>query len=794
MIIDISSEEVSVICQNLLLDYDLISGCFSLNIGQQIKLNDISISLDYVDQNQKKDNFSSLHANNSCLMNLPFSNSYGYGRMLMFRIESGQPVAFDLFFYFYEGFSGVEIEVFIHSTQKDALKLEQLFLLQAAKIEVEKKHGFGDWRLLDLGFQSCSPAGCRAISTRANCPVNSLVTDMYCNPSNLAKAKPGNHSLDWMGIFSAPNYRLGLSIGLIDLKERFNQVVVTRPDRRKSFQIDDIIPLDGIVIKPGEVVKSGRLSLLTDDPAHLAEDYFHRSALVMKPRTQPAPISCGCLGTLKSSVDHIDDYRQKAKKLTEKLPLQYWLMETEYLSEVEELKNFVDLTEESLGSKMGNAWPGKIGLQISPFIERKDSQLFKRHPQWFLISSNDVPVDAGLHPSRHEVFCALDTTNPEVQNYLKINFHQLHNQSGFEFFKLGYLYAASLPGKRFDPTCTRAGALRKGLEIIRQAVGQKTLLVGSSVPLGTGIGILDAIDVTPGMGSSWQDIDRRKMTHIRCDSSAESTLFNIGTRLLNQNHWWGIDSGTLALISNDGHFTEEELQSIITLKGIAGGISSFDCSQVSPDDLRIKQAQLLCPPASAIQTTPLNLFAREIPQVYWTRPDESDRILVAVFNWYNSIADIFLPLTQITNTKCHVFDFWKQRYQGIWEGEDIFCFVPAHSTFFLHLTPLTKTPRVVGSTLHITGGLEEIKAETFLEEEKRLQIELSLPGQRTGELYIYLPDPFQIKTAFSSKSLDYTSGLQEVNYSLQDKNIAKLQIQFTHCLNIMVDFATDDNQ
>lgn len=88
---------------------------------------------------------------------------------------------------------------------------------------------------------------------------------------------------------------------------------------------------------------------------------------------------------------------------------------------------------------------------------------------------------------------------PQVAAHLREVFDHLRGE-GFRYFKLDFLYAASIPG----PDRTEDEAIetyRYGLELIRKAVGEDAILVGCGAPLLPSLGLFDAMcigpDVTP---------------------------------------------------------------------------------------------------------------------------------------------------------------------------------------------------------------------------------------------------------------------------------------------------------
>ena len=80
----------------------------------------------------------------------------------------------------------------------------------------------------------------------------------------------------------------------------------------------------------------------------------------------------------------------------------------------------------------------------------------------------------------------------------------LTHRWGFGLLKLDFCYAGALPGRRYDPHATRAQALRRGLEVFRQAAGDETFLLGCGCPFGPAIGVVDAMRIGPDTAPAWE--------------------------------------------------------------------------------------------------------------------------------------------------------------------------------------------------------------------------------------------------------------------------------------------------
>ena len=137
------------------------------------------------------------------------------------------------------------------------------------------------------------------------------------------------------------------------------------------------------------------------------------------------------------------------------------------------------------------------GIWTAPFLVDEQSRLVRDHPDWVLGRAMHNPVWWGGWA------LALDTTNPAVLDHVSGSLAALTAQ-GFDYHKVDFLYAAALPGRRRDPGCTRAQALRLGLEAVRRGIGDEAFLLGCGSPFGPAVGLVDAMRVSPDVTDRWE--------------------------------------------------------------------------------------------------------------------------------------------------------------------------------------------------------------------------------------------------------------------------------------------------
>ncbi len=209
------------------------------------------------------------------------------------------------------------------------------------------------------------------------------------------------------------------------------------------------------------------------------------------------------------------------------------------------------------------------GVWVSPFIAEPGSELFRAHPDWFLRDHTGRLVSGGWNPLWRTRFHVLDTTHPAVLAWLGALFRRLRDM-GLGFFKLDYLYPAGFRGRRFDPEVTRAGALRRGLEAIRDAVGEDGLLLGCGAPLGPAAGLVDAMRISPDVAPFWRmrgplsQILREDELHGRYGSIRQTMA-----RAFLHDRWWLNDPDVL-LLGGDAPLDEVRCQAATV--AAAGGL------------------------------------------------------------------------------------------------------------------------------------------------------------------------------------------------------------------------------
>ena len=132
----------------------------------------------------------------------------------------------------------------------------------------------------------------------------------------------------------------------------------------------------------------------------------------------------------------------------------------------------------------------RAGIWVAPFLVGVRSELAREHPDWLVRGADPgaEPAHAG-HNWKQDLY-ALDTSHPGAAAYLTEVFATLAGL-GVDFFKIDFVYAGALPGRRHRDVPATV-AYREGLQLIRSAIGESYLL-GCGAPILPSIGLVDGM-------------------------------------------------------------------------------------------------------------------------------------------------------------------------------------------------------------------------------------------------------------------------------------------------------------
>ncbi len=143
----------------------------------------------------------------------------------------------------------------------------------------------------------------------------------------------------------------------------------------------------------------------------------------------------------------------------------------------------------------------RAGIWVAPFLVGARSEVARRHPEWLVRGGDPDGPPAGAGHNWDQDLYALDTTHPGALDWLTEVFGTLAGH-GFDFFKIDFVYAAAVPGRRHVdwPGVT---AYADGVRAIRAAIGDAYLL-GCGAPILPSVGLVDAMRVSPDIATHYE--------------------------------------------------------------------------------------------------------------------------------------------------------------------------------------------------------------------------------------------------------------------------------------------------
>jgi alpha-galactosidase len=548
---------------------------------------------------------------------------------------------------------------------------------------------------------------------------------------------------------------------------------VTAADQLASIHLDD--PnltvrcwLDGATLPPGGSVRSERLWLRAgNDPLALLEDWAGRLGREMdarvdrriRPENVTRPPSgwstwCRVCGT-EEAADTADNLAVIA---AQDLPLDVILIDDGYQTCVGDWLSANARFPEGMAALASRirASGHAAGIWTAPFGAASTSQLFNQHPDWFIRDEQAHPIVAWRHQNGTDCF-ALDPTHPDVATWLAETYRTLREEWGYSFFKIDFLFAAALEGRRHDKSATRAGSLRRGLEIIRRAIGDEAFLLASGAPQAVCVGLVDGMRVGPDVAPYWSPPGSASSDTGIADLSMPAqmnALRNSIARAPFHNRLWLNDPDCL-IVRRQGSGSDlslDEVRSQVTLTALLGGLT------MAGDDLRelskgrVKYLRQALPP-TGLAARPLDLFSKELPGRLLLRVerDWGHWWIAALINWEDETVETTLRLTELTLPpgRYHVYDYWRRRYLGVVRDQITVPFHRRHETLVLLFKPVANHPELLTSTFHVGQGLVEVADVQRYDADDGFHVAVTLekPGRQFGRLLFTTPGGWRADVA-----------------------------------------------
>ena len=599
--------------------------------------------------------------------------------------------------------------------QIDSFEMMRIDNNKAGRLDFSNP-GFDDPAFFTNGWQSWSLSGAFGKDQKQTVSrLGFLSEPMAYNTGTPIPTKRGHFSSDFWAVLGDRKKQRGLLVGFLSQKEQFGSIEAFLG---REVRLNAWANADRVWLPPGKSLETDwclatMVDLSEPDPTGPYLDLVARFHRVKIPPTVASGWCSWYEYETKINPQIIRHQLERLTALKQYLPLDVFQIDDGFEAGIGDwLKNKPEFSEGLDGLAGEIKVKGfQPGIWLAPFIVHPGSDLYKNHPDWILRDRLGRRANAGF--GWGSLTTALDLTHPQVLDYVGQVIRIAVNEWSFPYLKLDFLYAGALPGEHHDPTLTRAQVLRRGMETISQAAGPDTFLLGCGAPLGSALGLVDAMRIGPDVSQTWEPRFAGIKPFFKKEPfmpSVRNAIQNILTRTPYHNCWWVNDPDCL-LVRENTQLSLDEVRSLATLIGLSGGMMliSDDLDAVSPERLRLVKVLL---PLMAGRPDVLDWFDQITPQK--VRKDlhgvNGEWSLLAWFNWSEKEVEKCLDFAdfKIDPGEYWVRSFWDGRLikanlkDGLYRGK-----VTPHGCVLLAVRIAdTRMGMYLGSNLHISQGLE----------------------------------------------------------------------------------------
>ncbi len=640
------------------------------------------------------------------------------------------------------------------------------------------------------GYQSWTPSRAYSMKERMIIPRFAMARKMSMDPTIKQPKGCGEYYSNMVAGIKDLQSKSGMIIGSLSEKERFTRIHL-KLDEQLANLLFLHLSQDGydIPLKPKQSLSSEPvLVMLTDNPLEGLNRYGKEVNRANEARIVEKPPTTWCSwyyyfnkisqDELAANLDYLEQNKDIASKydaiqLDDGYQRQVgdWLVCNERFPDgLEPIAKRID----GLGMMPG--------IWLAPFLIYKGTEIYKEHKQWLLRDKKGRLVKGCINPmwGKRPLY-VLDVTYPEASYWLGDIFKTLRQKYGFRYFKLDFLYAITLQGHYFDKSLTPAGALRYGLKVIRDAVGEDAFIEGCGCPLGPAVGLVDAMRIAADTDPHWYN-KYNKLVRWESLPSAYNSLRNGLTRFFMNNNLWINHIDCLLLRREKNNLTEEEIRTFMTVTMLSGAQRTHSDRLPDLDKETFEVFDFVNPPLGKA-AMPLDLFESDMPTILELPLERfyDEWKTVALFNWEDTAKDMELTGERLGldgGKQLHVYDLWEKRYLGIRSGMLYKGKLPAHGCKALVVREHEPgKAKLIASNLHYTQGAFEISE--FHADDKTIRIRVEKPGKHRARLHLYIPEGYSLK--------GFNAGSSTVVLEIDEHNSARFAFDFVDKGNLTIE-------
>ncbi|MDZ7342586.1 MAG: alpha-galactosidase [candidate division KSB1 bacterium] len=602
------------------------------------------------------------------------------------------------------------------------------------------------------------------------------------------------HSWWNIGIFRGYD-REGLSCGFIENHTGLGQIVVSKTATGQLSLYTESVFAPEMTLQPGQTIHSDRFMIhLAANPYEALENYASAMAALNHARCHSI-VNGWCEWFFTYEFITEEEVIRNAEFAAQHLKpfgLQYIQIDEGY-------QRYHGDWEGNDRFPHGMKWLAerikslglKPGLWLAPYVIAEPTEVFQQHPEWLLKQPDGRPLRVGPWPSEdtdwarneHPRRYGLDITHPGAADWLFHLFDTAANRWGYEMFKIDFVAWSLLSAQRYyDPAVTPAQAYRRGMEIIRRAIGPERH-INDCGPGPVSVGLIDSmrIECDQNYGyakSAWQQY------FLESSSSAPAAA----KRYYFHQRTWINDADHVCL----NHLSIPQAQAAATLIALSGGnvISGDRLPDLDATRLEILKKVF---PAYGKAARPVDLFDTDRHLVFalTIKKPFAEWTVLGVFNSSQSetIAKS-LPLERLwlnPGKTYLVYDFWMERFCGEVASVLNVSVLPGHVTL-LALHEKTGAPQVIGSDRHVLQGAVELEDISWDAAAGILSGTSLGPLNTSHNVAVYLPEAQYWVQGRKVLHHDFE------NYSvkLMDEHILRIHVKFARSERVRWQIRLDD--
>jgi len=619
----------------------------------------------------------------------------------------------------------------------------------------------------------------------------------------------GRFYSEYCTVITDLNSENSLILGFTTLKDQFTRIIFDYENDLDLKMLTAIGCMDGISLNDSSITSSEELFICfkTKNSGYYGLIDYAKVICKYKGEERVKSIPIGWCSwyyyftkiTQDAMIRNLDFFKNNKKDL----PIDLIQLDDGYFKTIGDYKDINSKFPNGLAWLFEEIKNGgfETGIWTAPFFGVRKSELFQNHREWFLKKSGKI-LKTHFSVDWKSFLYSLDLSNREVLEYLRTFFTHLlfafeenqvkNSEHLINYFKIDFLHAAVPFGADYNnKNFTRAQLYYNGIKTIRDAITDKSFLLGCGAPLGPCVGLVDAMRISEDTAPFWEVLDNSEDLKDVPQPALKEALLNILYRSFMHKYFWINDPDCLMIRRTDTKLNLDEIKLQLTIFGLSGGqvLISDDMTKLSQEE--INDAKLLIPPYNPKEFDPIvvDAFISKFPSIYMLETKEiiGKRYLVAIINWNDNTTSKNIKISELISVlsnednEFYIYDFWNEKFLGEFKSTDYIELmdIQPHSCRYLNIIPIKENtkevPTLISTNLHITQGCCEIKHFEYNIEINQLNIDLDLKGIRKGFLLLKLPPDKKItKTNF---------GFSKIN---SKENLWKIFVQFKDFLSLII--------